>query len=85
MFLISLKSLIGVLSKHSFSSDPSQTNAIDSNVLDKYEKPLNLVQPVKKIETTSLEVPLEDNDDVALSAFSQEVVDVIHEEEEKVA
>ncbi len=85
MFLVSLKSLIVVLSKHSFSSGSNEENSVESNVLNKYEKPLNLVQPIKENETTSLEMSLDDNEDIALSAFSQEVVEVINEEEEKVA
>ena len=45
-----------------------------------------MVQPVKEIEATPLEIAEEESDvDAALSSFSPEVVEVINQEEEKVA
>lgn len=78
MVLVSLKTLIGVLAKYSFSSDSSETTPLESNGLD--EQPLRFVQPVKAVE-----VPVKEDDDNALSSFSPELIEVITEEEEKVA
>ena len=55
------------------------------NVVNEDDQPLSLVQPVKEIEAPSLEVAHEEDDDTALSSFSPEVIEVINEEEEKVA
>ena len=83
-FFISLKSLIGILAKNSFTYNPNQTNTIETNELN--EHPLSLVKPIKETESHSLEVPIQENDDdTALSSFSPEVVEVIEEEEEKIA
>ena len=85
-FFISIKNLIGILASNSLSSDSSETNPIEESLLNKDEQPLNLVQPVKEIETPSLEIAdEEEDDDTALSSFSPEVVEVINDEEEKVA
>ena len=83
MLLLSLKSLIGILSKQSFASDSNELNPIESNELN--QPPLSLVQPIEEPESNSLEVLIEENDDTALSSFSPEVVEVIEEEEEKIA
>ncbi len=80
MFYVSLKSLIGILAQYSFSSDPSQTNTEEANGLDEQES--NVFQ---LIETHSFEAPVMEDEDTALSAFSPELVEVITEEEEKVA
>ena len=83
MFFISLKNLILILAKQSFSSDPSEINPTKSNKLN--ENPLSLVEVSKEVESPSLKASLEEDDDTALSSFSPEVIEVIKEEEEKVA
>ncbi len=80
MFYVSLKSLIGVLTKYSFASAPNEASPSDSNGFDDQE--LNLVPLV---ETASFESTVKEDVDTALSAFSAELVEVITEEEEKVA
>ena len=84
-FSISLKNLVRILISNSLSSESSEANPIDETILDKDEQPLNLVQPIHEIEEPSLEVAHEEEDDIALSSFSPEVVEIINEEEEKVA
>ncbi len=83
MFFISLKNLILILEKQSFSSDPSKINPTKSNELN--ENPLIIVETNKAIESPSLKVSVEEDDDAELSSFSPEVIEVIKEEEEKVA
>ena len=85
MLVISLKTLIEILASSSFSSESEEVNAVETTISDEDEQLLSLVQPVQKIESASLEVMQEEDDDTALSSFSPEVVDVINEEEEKVA
>ena len=82
---LSLKKLIGILASHSLSSETIGSNPVEKNVLDENNQPLSLVQPIKEIEEPSLEVEDEKDDDTALSSFSPEVIEVINEEEEKVA
>ena len=85
-FFVSLKNLIGVLVRNSLSSESSKTNSVQETVLTEDEQLLNLVQPVKEIKATPLEIEHEDSDaDAALSSFSPEVIEVINQEEEKVA
>jgi len=84
-FFVSLKNLIGILVGNSLSSESSETNPVQETVLTEDQQLLNLVRPVNEIEATSLEIAHDENDDVALSSFCQEVVEVINEEEEKVA
>ena len=85
-FFVSLKNLIGILASHSLPSEYKETSPAQETVLTEDEKLLNLVQPVKETEATPLEIAHEDSDsDPALSSFSPEVVEVINEEEEKVA
>ncbi len=84
-FVLSIKNLIEILKTHSFSNKSSKENPIESNSLDEDNQPLSLVHPAKEIESPSLETLLEEDDDTALSSFSPEVVEVINEEEEKVA
>tara|TARA_Y100001968_G_scaffold176743_1_gene161930 strand:- start:62 stop:442 length:381 start_codon:yes stop_codon:yes gene_type:complete len=84
-FFASIKRLIGVLANNSFYSQSNKTNPGHSKVLDEDEQPLNLVGANKKIEGPSLEIPREEDIDTALSSFSPEVVEIINEEEEKVA
>ena len=84
-FFVSLKNLIGILASNSRSSESKKENPINKNVLEEIEKPLSLVKPVKEIEARTLKVTNEADDDIALSAFSPEVIEVINDEEEKVA
>ena len=81
----SFKNLIGILASNSLPSYPRETSAVEENILDEDEQPLSLVHPVKESEVPSLELAHAEDDDIALSSFSQEVVEVIKEEEEKVA
>ena len=85
MLVISLKTLIEILASSSFSSESEEVNAVETTISGEDEQLLSLVHPVQKIESASLEVVHEEDDDTALSSFSPEVVDVINEEEEKVA
>ena len=61
----------------------SETSSPESNELD--EQSRSTVRPIKAVEVISSEIQLEEDDDTALSSFSPEVVEVINEEEEKVA
>ena len=61
----------------------SETCSPESNELD--EQSRSTVRPIKAVEVISSEIQLEEDDDAALSSFSPEVVEVINEEEEKVA
>ena len=90
MFFISLKSLIGVLVKYSFSSDSGETIQPDSNGLD--EQPLKIVKPVEEIEavetieTKGMIPSIESVEEgTTMSSNSPELIEVINEEEEKVA
>ena len=85
-FFLSLKNLIAILASNSLYSESNETNPVDKNVLDEDEQTLRLVQPVKEMEAESLEVTNEEeDDDIAIASFSPEVIEVINEEEEKVA
>ena len=84
IFFISIKNLILILTKQSFSSDSSKINPTKANELN--ENPLlSLVETNKELESPSLKVSVQEDDDTALSSFSPEVIEVIKEEEEKVA
>tara|TARA_Y100001968_G_C19239270_1_gene658569 strand:+ start:412 stop:804 length:393 start_codon:yes stop_codon:yes gene_type:complete len=84
MFFLSLKSLIGLLAKHSFSYSSIQENPFESLELEK--KPLEVVDPIEAVETTGTIPSIETfEEDTELSSFSPELVEVINEEEEKVA
>ena len=84
MFFISIKNLILILAQQSFSSHSSKINPTKANELN--ENPLlSLVETSKEIESPSLKVSVQEDDDTALSSFSPEVIEVIKEEEEKVA
>ena len=84
MFFLSLKSLIEVLAKYSFSSDPNEENHVES--FESGEKQLEVVDPIEAVETTGTIPSIETvEEDTVLSSFSQELVEVITEEEEKVA
>ena len=84
-FFASLKNLIGILVSHSLPSEANETSPVQETVLTEDEQLLNLVQPVKEIEEASLDIAHDENNDTALSSFSPEVIEVINEEEEKVA
>ncbi len=83
MFFNSLRSLIEVLAKASYTTESTETNTVELNKID--DNKLSLVQSVKESDPEPLRVSLEDDYDTALSSFSPEVIDVIEEEEEKVA
>ena len=85
-FFVSLKNLIAILGSNSLLSESNETNSVQETVLTKDEHLFNLVQPVKEVEATPFEIAKEESDvDAALSSFSPEVVEVINQEEEKVA
>ena len=83
MFFVSLRSLIGILVKYTSSSHSTEVTPAELNGLDK--QPLRFVQPVKAVDVPSMEVPVKEDEDTELSSFSPELVEVITEEEEKVA
>ena len=72
MLFIAIKSLIGVLLKHSSPSDTGDEAPAKSTGID--DQLLKMVPPVETFD-----------EDTALSSFSPELIDVITEEEEKVA
>ena len=85
---LSLKNLIRILTNTSFSYEERKATSVIETVLKGNEQPLNLVRPIKEIKDQSVEIRHDDDDDDdddALLSFSPEVVDVINEEEEKVA
>ena len=89
MFFVSLKSLIEVLAKYSFSSDSIEGTPIEQSPVESgglQQQPLQVVDPIEAVETTGT-IPSTKGveEDTALSAFSPELVEVITEEEEKVA
>ena len=84
-FFISLKNLIIILTKHFPSSQSEETSSVEKQELDKDEELLSLVQPIQEIENQSFELTNEEDDDIAISSFSPQVIEVINEEEEKVA
>ena len=84
-FFLSLKNLIGILTSTSLSHEEIETIPVEQTLSKKDEQLLNVVQPINEIKEQSVEVKHDDNDDDALSSFSPEVVEVINEEEEKVA
>ena len=83
-FFISLKTLIAILASNSLSSESREESPVEKKGLEKDEQILSLVQPVQEIEEQSLELTNEE-DDIAMSSFSPEVIEVINEEEEKIA
>ena len=84
-FFISLKNLIIILTKYSPSSESNETSSVEKQELNKDEEPLNKVQPMQEIENQSFELTNKEEDDIAISSFSPQVIEVINEEEEKVA
>ena len=89
MFFISIKNLIEILGRNSFSSYSSETITTETTTAgsgESEEHPLNLCKPVKEVESSSsLDIQLEEDKDIALSSFSPKVIEVIEEEEDKVA
>ena len=83
MLLFAVKSLLGVLAKYSFPSDLSDAASVESKELD--EQLLKVVEPSQPVEVPSNEVPLNEDEDTALSSFSPELIEAITEEEEKIA
>ena len=83
MFFISLKSLVEILAKNSFSSYSGETATTESKRSDDHT--LSLIEPIQEVESPSLEVRREEDRDTELSSFSPSVIEVIEEEEEKVA
>ena len=81
----SLINLIGVLTSHSISNESIEEDQVKKTILNEDEQLLSLIQPVREMETPSLDIENEEDTDTALSSFSPEVVEVINEEEEKVA
>ena len=94
MFFVSLKSLIEILAKYSFTSDsiegtPMEESLVEESPFDSFglqQKSLQVVDPIEAVETTgtipSMKVVEADTE---LSSFSPELVEVITEEEENVA
>ena len=83
MLFASIKSLVGVLVKYSFYSNPSEEDPSDS--IELVGQSLKFVQSVKPVEAPSFDEPVKEDEDTALSSFSPELIEVITEEEEKVA
>ena len=85
-FFLSLKNLIGILTSNSLSPEERDITSMEEAVSKKDEQLLNVVQPINEIKDQLVVVNHDDDDDDdALSSFSPEVVEVINEEEEKVA
>ncbi len=85
-FFLSLKNLIGILISTSISPEERERTPMEKTVSKKDEQILNVVQSINEIKEQPVEVTHEeDDDDDALASFSPEVVEVINEEEEKVA
>ena len=84
-FFVSLKNLIRILAIYTLYSEERKVTPVDETLLKKNEQPLNLVRPMKEIKDQSVEIIDDEEDDNALSSFSPEVVEVINEDEEKVA
>ena len=82
---LSLKNLIGILTSNSLSPEERDITSMEEAVSKKDEQLLNVVQPINEIKEQSIEAKHDNDDDDALSSFSPEVVEVINEEEEKVA
>ena len=89
MFFLSIKNLIEILGRNSFSSYSSETITTETTTAESRESekdPLSFFKPVKEVQSSSsLDVQLEEDKDIALSSFSPKVIEVIEEEEDKVA
>ena len=86
-FFLSLGKLIRILANNSLSSKESETTPVEKNISKENEQLLNLAKPFNEIKEESIEVKNDDDDDDddALSSFSPEVIELINEEEERVA
>ena len=83
---VSLKNLIVILSSDSLSNHFIEANANKEKGLEQDEQTIRPVQPMQKIVSKSFGLEdEEEGNDTALSSFSPQVVEVITEEEEKVA
>ena len=83
MLFVSTRTLIGVLAKHSFSSESANATPTESKESD--DQLLKIVQPFEGIESPSVEDPVKEDEDTALSSFSPELIAVINDEEDKIA
>ena len=82
-FFLSIKTLIKILASTSLYFKEKKVIPLEKTVLQRENQSSNQVEQIKEIKDLSIE--LGQDDDEALSSFSPEVVDVIYEEEEKVA
>ena len=82
-FFLSIKTLIKILASTSLYFKEKKVIPLEKTVLQRENQSSNQVEQIKEIKDLSIE--LGQDDDEELSSFSPEVVDVIYEEEEKVA
>ena len=89
MLFVSIKTLIGVLAEHSFSSESGEARPTESKEFDdqlvKIVHPVQSIEASKAIESSPVNVPVKEDEDTALSSFSPELIEVINDEEEKIA
>ena len=89
MLFVSIKTLIGVLAQHSFSSESGEASPTESKESDdqlvKIVQPVQSIEASRAIESSPVEVSVKEDEDTALSSFSPELIAVITDEEEKVA
>ena len=89
MLFVSIKTLIGVLTKHSFSSESFEARPTESkesnDQLVKIVQPVQSIEASRAIESSPVEVSGKEDEDTALSSFSPELIAVITDEEEKIA
>ena len=89
MLFVSIKTLIGVLAQHSFSSESGEERPAESKEFDdqlvKIVQPVQSIEASRAIEPSPVEVSVKEDEDTALSSFSPELIAVITDEEEKVA
>ena len=89
MLFVSIKTLIGVLAQHSFSSESGEARPTESKESDdqlvKIVQPVQSIEASRAIESSPVEVSVKEDEDTALSSFSPELIAVITDEEEKVA
>ena len=82
-FSLSIKTLIKILASTSLYFKEKKVIPLERTVLRRENQSSNQVEKIKEIKDLTIE--LGQDTDEALSSFSPEVVDVIYEEEEKVA
>ena len=89
MLFVSIKTLIGVLTKNSFSSESGEARPTESkesnDQLVKIVQPVQSIEASRAIESSPVEVSVKEDEDTALSSFSPELIAVITDEEEKIA